>query len=269
MENFKLGFVGGGAMAEALVKGVLAAGLLEPLSVYVADHKQGRCDYLKEKYGVQAGVKAQDFLSGLDAAVLAVKPQAAAAAIAEMRGGLKEGAAVISVVAGLTLAELEKSFESQPVLRVMPNTPAAVGEAMSAIAAGKNAGESAVSMALRLFGAVGKAVAVDEKAMDAVTGLSGSGPGYAFVIMDALADAGVRAGLARPAAITLAAQALLGAAKMVLESGEHPAALRDKVASPGGTTIAGIYALEKGGVRAALMDAVAAATEKSKAMGKN
>ena len=176
---------------------------------------------------------------------------------------------VISVIAGLTLKSLETYFVQQPVVRVMPNTPVAVGEGMSAIALGKNTSELNGKTVETIFNAVGKAVILQESAIDAVTGLSGSGPGYAFVMMDALADAGVKVGLPRQISIMLAAQTLLGAAKMVLETGEHPAVLRDKVTSPGGTTIAGIHVLEQKGVRAALIDAVEAATNKSKAMGKS
>ena len=150
----------------------------------------------------------------------------------------------------------------------MPNTPVAVGAGMSAVSLGSKASPADGALVEKIFGAVGKAVIVKESAMDAVTGLSGSGPGYGFLIIDALADAGVHAGLPRASAITLAAQTLLGAAKMVLETGMHPAALRDQVTSPAGTTIAGIRVLEQQGVRGALMDAVQAAADKSKAMGK-
>lgn len=268
MDDFKIGFMGGGAMAEAIVGGILNAKLLPPGSIYVSDHKQARCDYFKGKYGAQAEVNIQTFLPEIDILVLAIKPQSADAAIREVYDKVKPTTIIVSVIAGLALAELEKNFGAQPVVRVMPNTPAAVGEGMSALALGKNAGENAAQMVLRIFNAVGRALVVEEKAMDAVTGLSGSGPGYAFVMIDALADAGVKGGLPRKTAITLAAQTLLGAAKMVLELDEHPAVLRDKVTSPGGTTIAGIHVMEQCGVRAALINAVEASAEKSKAMGK-
>ena len=154
-----------------------------------------------------------------------------------------------------------------PVIRVMPNTPVAVGEGMTALALGSKADNEDGTVAQKIFDSVGKTVLLPESAMDAVTGLSGSGPGYGFVIIDALADAGVKVGLTRKDAITLAAQTLLGSAKMVLETGEHPAKLRDMVTSPAGTTIAGIHVLEQAGLRAALIDAVEAATLRSKAMG--
>ncbi|SEJ11821.1 pyrroline-5-carboxylate reductase [Propionispira arboris] len=264
-----IGFIGGGAMAEAMIGGILANKLFTPDEVYVSDHKIKRCEQLHTLYGAQAAVNASTFLEKLDIVVLAIKPQAAQAAIESIVKLVNADTIVISVIAGLTLKSLETYFVQQPVVRVMPNTPVAVGAGMSAIALGKNASEQNGKTVESIFNAVGKAVILQESAIDAVTGLSGSGPGYVFVMIDALADAGVNAGLPRQTSIMLAAQTLLGAAKMVLETGEHPAVLRDKVTSPGGTTIAGIHVLEQKGVRAALIDAVEAATNKSKAMGKS
>jgi len=264
-----IGFIGGGAMAEAMLGGILANKLFAPAEVYVSDHKMKRCEQLHTLYGVHAALDASTFLDKLDIVVLAIKPQAAQIAIESIVKFVKPDTMVISVIAGLTLNSLETYFVKQPVVRVMPNTPVAVGAGMSAIALGKNTSELNGKTVETIFNAVGKAVILQESAIDAVTGLSGSGPGYAFIMIDALADAGVNAGLPRQISIMLAAQTLLGAAKMVLETGEHPAVLRDKVTSPGGTTIAGIHVLEQKGVRAALIDAVEAATNKSKAMGKS
>ena len=264
-----IGFIGGGAMAEAMLGGILANKLFAPAEVYVSDHKMKRCEQLHTLYGVHAALDASTFLDKLDIVVLAIKPQVAQIAIESIVKFVKPDTMVISVIAGLTLNSLETYFVKQPVVRVMPNTPVAVGAGMSAIALGKNTSELNGKTVETIFNAVGKAVILQESAIDAVTGLSGSGPGYAFVMIDALADAGVNAGLPRQISIMLAAQTLLGAAKMVLETGEHPAVLRDKVTSPGGTTIAGIHVLEQKGVRAALIDAVEAATNKSKAMGKS
>lgn len=264
----KIGFIGAGAMAEALVKGILEKKLLLAQDLYLSDHKTERCEYLKKTYQVQAFVGANGFLDKIDVLFLAIKPQAALKAINEIQDKLSGKVLIISIIAGMTLDHLEGFFQAQPVIRVMPNTPVAVGEGMSAFALGKRAADEEAAVVEKLLSAVGKAILVKEEAMDAVTGLSGSGPGYAFVMIDALADAGVHAGLPRKTAITLAAQTLLGAAKMVLETGQHPAVLRDQVTSPAGTTIAGVRVLEQKGVRAALIDAVAAATEKSKAMGK-
>ena len=264
-----IGFIGGGAMAEAMIGGILANKLFAPSEVYVSDHKIKRCEQLHTLYGAQAALDASTFLDKLDIVVLAIKPQAAKIAIESIVKLVKADTIVISVIAGLTLKSLETYFVQQSVVRVMPNTPVAVGAGMSAIALGKNTSELNGKTVETIFNAVGKAVILQESAIDAVTGLSGSGPGYAFVMIDALADAGVNVGLPRQISIMLAAQTLLGAAKMVLETGEHPAVLRDKVTSPGGTTITGIHVLEEKGVRAALIDAVEAATNKSKAMGKS
>lgn len=264
----KIGFIGAGAMAEAMLSGILKNKIAAPQDIFLSDHKTARCQYLQTTYGVNAAVSADAFVSGSDILFLAIKPQAAQAAIKEVCKNVRPDTIVVSVVAGLTTDVLEKDFLVQPVIRVMPNTPVSVGEGMSAISLGKNASAENGQAIEKIFTAVGKAVVVKESDMDAVTGLSGSGPGYGFVIIDALADAGVNAGLPRQTAITLAAQTLLGAAKMVLETGEHPAALRDKVTSPAGTTIAGVRVLEQRAIRAALIDAVQAAADKSKAMGK-
>ena len=265
----KIGFIGGGAMAEALVKGLLSQEVVAPSDIYISDHKQKRCDSLSAEYKVQASVGGQAFLSVVDVLFLAIKPQAADAAMQEVYQAVRKDTLIVSIVAGLTLPVLEKYFTVQPVVRVMPNTPLAVGEGMSAFALGTNAGEADANCIQQLLSAAGKAVQVKENVMDAVTGLSGSGPAYAFLMIDALSDGGVAAGLPRQAAITLAAQTMLGAARMVLETGQHPDILRDQVTSPAGTTIAGVRVMEQQGVRGALIDAVLAATEKSKAMGKS
>jgi pyrroline-5-carboxylate reductase len=176
---------------------------------------------------------------------------------------------VISIAAGITIGRIEKLLTGNPrVIRVMPNTPALVLAGAAGIAAGTSAGKDDLDIAQEIFNAVGRAVVVEEKLMDAVTGLSGSGPAYVFMIIDALSDAGVKAGLPRPLALELAAQTVFGSAKMVLETKEHPAKLRDMVTSPGGTTIEGLHALEKGKLRATLMNAVEAATARSRELGK-
>lgn len=267
MESYTIGFIGGGAMAEAIVSGVLKAGLLAPEQIYVADHKAERCAYLTDTYGVRAALDACAFAGRVEYLVLAVKPQVADASMRQVAGAVRADAAIVSIVAGLSIAKLEAQFPAQAVVRVMPNTPVAVGEGMSAVALGAKATARTGEVVTTLFAACGKALVVSEKAIEGVTGLSGSGPGYAFVIIDALADAGVKVGLPRKTAITLAAQTLLGAAKMVLETGKHPAELRDMVTSPGGTTIAGIHAMERRAVRAALIEAVEASVEQSKALG--
>ena len=267
MLDLRLGFIGGGAMAAAITAGLVAQKAADPGSIYISDHKAPRCAVLEKKYGVRASV-GKSFVRDTDVVILAVKPQVIKAAVAEVQPLLKDGALVISIVAGLTLKDLESFFPGHAVIRVMPNTPLAVGAGMSAYACGSAVTERDASIADAIFAASGFAIHVDEHVMDAVTGLSGSGPAYAFLMIDALADGGVAAGLKRPYAIQMAAQTLLGAAKMVLEQGRHPDVLRDQVTSPGGTTIAGVRVLEQRGVRGALIDAVLAATEKSAELGK-
>ena len=264
----KIGFIGGGAMAEALIGGIIKHKIAALADIYISDHKKDRCTYLSDTYGVAAEVGADSFIGKIDVLFLAIKPQSAQKAMKEVYVQVNQKTVVVSIVAGLLTTNIEKYFSMQPVIRVMPNTPVSVGEGMSVLALGKNASEEDGRKIQTILSAVGKALVVKEAAMDAVTGLSGSGPGYAFVIIDALSDAGVQAGLSRKTSITLAAQTLLGAAKMVLETGKHPAELRDQVTSPAGTTIAGVCVMEQRAVRAALIDAVLAATDKSKEMGK-
>lgn len=264
----KIGFIGGGAMAEALTCGILAQDVAAPEDIYISDHKQQRCDALHEMYQVQAMVGAESFLAMVDVLFLAVKPQAALTAMQEIKAFVRDDTLLISIVAGLTIPVLEQYFTVQPVVRVMPNTPMSVGAGMSAYALGSRTQQQDSERVQAILSAAGEAICVKEAAMDAVTGLSGSGPAYGFLMIDALADGGVAAGLPRQAAIMLAAQTLLGAAKMVLETGKHPDVLRDQVTSPAGTTIAGVRVMEQQGVRGALIDAVLAATEKSMTMGK-
>lgn len=264
----KIGFIGGGAMAEAIICGIVAQPSFNSQEIYVSDHKVKRCGYLKNKYKINASVGAQSFINSLDVVILAIKPQVAVKAIEEIKNDVGKNTVIISIIAGLTLDSLEKDFPGNPVVRVMPNTPMAVGEGMSAIALGNKAQKKHGEIAEKIFASAGKAIIVEEKLIDAVSGVSGSGPAFIFVIIDAMSDAGVKAGLKRDAAIELAAQTVLGSAKMVLESGLHPAQLRDQVTSPGGTTIEGVYVMEQRGVRGAMIEAVTAAVEKSKVMGK-
>lgn len=267
MENYNIGFVGGGAMAEALLSGILQKNLVKCSSIFVSEIVAERRQYLSDKYNINVYETAQDLVAKVNILFLTVKPQVVANVLSELQPIVKKDTLIVSVVAGLKIDKIEAAFKENAVVRVMPNTPVAVGEGMTALALGTNAQATDGEIAQKIFNAVGKTVLLGESSMDAVTGLSGSGPGYAFVIIDALADAGVKVGLTRKDAITLAAQTLLGSAKMVLETGEHPAKLRDMVTSPAGTTIAGIHVLEQAGLRAALIDAVEVATLRSKNMG--
>ena len=279
----KLGFIGGGKMAAALIKGVLKSGLCAPADITVSDVHAPSAEKLRADTGVTVAASNAELVGASDAIVLAVKPGDALAAIqgvttqqmeSSMRWAWQSGSAgnggklLISIVAGLSIATLEKAAgEKLRIIRVMPNTPALVLAGASAFATGTQATEEDAEIAQKIFGGVGIAVRVKESLLDAVTGLSGSGPAYVYTVIEALADGGVLMGLPRDLALQLAAKTVAGAAEMVLQTGLHPAVLRDQVASPGGTTIAGIEALEAGGLRAALIAAVRAATERSAALG--
>jgi pyrroline-5-carboxylate reductase len=264
----KIAFLGGGNMAEALIKGILAAGTAKVGQISVTDISFDRLEYLKKAYGIIVQKSNKDAMSQADVVLLCVKPQVMDKLLEEVAPAAGSGKLVISIAAGITLARIEKALTANPrVVRVMPNTPALVLAGAAALAGGKNATGDDLAVAQSIFNSVGRAVVVEEKLMDAVTGLSGSGPAYVFMIIDALSDAGVKAGLPRQLALELAAQTVYGSAKMVLETGEHPGKLRDMVTSPGGTTIEGLHALEKGKLRATLMNAVEAATARSRELG--
>jgi pyrroline-5-carboxylate reductase len=267
LENVKLGFIGGGAMAEAITAGLVGKNVIPGKNIFISDHKADRCKELAQKYGVQAKVGA-DFLSQVDFLILAVKPQVASKALEEIKGDMTKESVLVSIVAGLTLASLQETLGELPMVRVMPNTPLAVGAGMTAFAVNDLVDASACAAVQEIFSSGGEAIQVKEAQLDAVTGLSGSGPAYGFLVIDALADRGVAAGFRRADAIKLAAQTMLGAAQMVLKTGSHPDVLRDQVTSPAGTTIEGVRVLEKNGLRSSLIEAVVAAAEKSKALGK-
>lgn len=262
-----LSFVGGGRMAEALISGVLSSRSYKADRIHVADPDTARLDHLKRQYGIQIGLTNHEAAVSGDVVVLAVKPQVTAEILKELEDVLRKRL-VISVIAGVRLGRfLEACGMQAHVIRAMPNTPAMVGEGMTALAIGPGVGENEVACARQIFESVGKVVRIDERFMDAVTGLSGSGPAYVFLMIEAMADGGVKMGLPRETASLLAAQTVLGAARMVLETGRHPARLKDEVASPGGTTIAGLHRLEQGSFRGLLIDAVEAAAKRSQELG--
>ena len=253
--------VGGGRMGEALLGGLLSAGWAEPSELCVVEPIALRREELTAAF---PGVAIETEPVAADGAVVAVKPTDVPAACTALVGaGVGR---VLSIAAGVTLRALEESLPGLPVVRAMPNTPALVGEGAAAIAAGSLAGDDDLAWAESVLGAVGVVVRVPERLLDAVTGLSGSGPAYVFLVAEALIEAGVLAGLPREVSRTLTVQTLLGSARLLAE-GDDPAALRAAVTSPGGTTAAGLRALEAAGVRSALLEAVAAATERSKQLG--
>lgn len=263
----RIGFIGAGQMATALGQGLVKAGLIEPAGLVASDP----APEARERFvAATGGAVAKDNLGVVqqaDVIWLAVKPQQMAAVLAELRGRL-QGKLVISIAAGIRLGQIAEGLGRGPrLVRVMPNTPCLVGQGAAAYCLGPDATADDGRLVQRLLEAVGVACQVDEKLMDAVTGLSGSGPAFVYVMIEALSDGGVRAGLPRPVATLLAAQTVRGAAEMVIATKEHPGVLKDRVASPGGTTIAGLQALEMGGLRAALMAAVEAATKRSLELG--
>ncbi|HTP04703.1 MAG TPA: pyrroline-5-carboxylate reductase [Nitrospirota bacterium] len=265
----KIAFLGGGNMAEALVKGLIAAGTVTPERILVTDLSPDRLEHLRKTYGIFMHKSNEDAALEAGVIILSVKPPVIEKVLGEIATAVDDKKLVISIAAGIAIAKIERALrDGSRVVRAMPNTPALVLAGAAALASGKNATVDDLAVAQNIFNSVGRSVVVDEKLMDAVTGLSGSGPAYVFMIIDALSDAGVKAGLPRQLALELAAQTVYGAAKMVLETKEHPGKLRDMVTSPGGTTIEGLHALEKGKLRATLMNAVEAATARSKELGK-
>ena len=268
LQGMKIGFIGGGNMAEALIKGLLAGGVPAQL-LLVAEPSVERQAHLTSRYGITIVGHNTDIARQCQTVIIAVKPQIASWVLQEISGELPADTPLISIMAGVTTAAMEAAFPGAArVVRVMPNTPALVLEAASAIARGLHATDDDISLARRIFELVGKTWVVDEKLLDAVTGLSGSGPAYVMTFIEALADAGVRNGLPRDIAAGLAVQTVYGSAKLLLDTHEHPALLREKVTSPGGTTIAGLHVLENGAFRGNIISAVEAATERSRELGK-
>lgn len=267
--NARIGFLGAGAMGEALAAGVIHAGTA-PERVRVADPLAERAKQLEQRLGVHAGTDNREVVADSDVVVLAVKPGLVAEVLAGVREEPRAGEVLwISIAAGVPLARLEAGLPSGArIIRAMPNTPALVGAGATGFVANAACRPEDRSLAQTLFEAVGMAWETsDEALLDAVTGLSGSGPAYVFALLEALADAGTSMGLPPEAAGALATQTVYGAAKLALETGRSPADLRRQVSSPGGTTLAGLEALERGGMRAAVAAAVAAATARSKELG--
>ena len=257
------GFVGAGKMATALIRGMIRDGT-PPESISASDPDPRVRASLVGETGVPTFDSNAEVIQHSDVVVLAVKPQVMAGVLAEIRPLITADHLVVSVAAGVTLATLSDGLgPGRRIARAMPNTPALVGEGAAAYCLGPVAKEGDDATVAGCLEAVGRSFRMPEGLLDAVTGLSGSGPAFVYVMIEALADGGVRAGLPREIALALAAQTVLGAAKMVLETGEHPGSLKDQVTSPAGTTIAGLHALERGGIRAALMDAVGAAHARS------
>jgi pyrroline-5-carboxylate reductase len=264
-----IGFLGGGQMAEALIKGILAAGVAEAEHLLAVDPAPERRQQLADQYKIAVAADGSG-LGDCRIIVLAVKPQVMGKVLTQNLQYLHGEQLVISIAAGISLDFLEAVLNERGcrVVRVMPNTPALVMESASALCGGSRATADDLDRARLIFDAVGTSVVLTEAEMDAVTGLSGSGPAYVFSFIEALIDSGVKVGLARPVAEKLALQTIIGSVRLAQSTGTHPAALRAMVTSPGGTTIAGLHELERAGFQGIIMDAVAAATERSRELGR-
>jgi len=262
----KIGFIGAGQMAKALASGFVNANKLAGGDVAICDPSAEACTaFQSEVSGAKVCELAADVIESSDIVFLAVKPQHMSGVFPSVSNS--PSCLFVSIAAGITLAQLENGLKTDRVIRVMPNTPCLVGVGASGYSRAAGASEEDSKYIGDLLNSVGVAFELPEKLIDAVTGLSGSGPAFVYQVIEAMSDGGVRVGLPRNVATQLAAQTVLGAAKMVLETGEHTGVLKDRVASPGGTTIEGLHALESGGLRATLIDAVKTATERSKELG--
>jgi pyrroline-5-carboxylate reductase len=263
-----IGLVGGGQMGEALIRGMIHSGLMVPGKIMVLEPDAERATHLQHEYGVRPAVDEALLASECPVIILAVKPQIMAAVLARYKNHITGHHLVISIAAGISIRALENGLGADTrIVRVMPNTPALVLAGASALSANSKATGDDIATARRIFSAIGICVEVSEPLLDAVTGLSGSGPGYVFTFIEALIDGGVLAGLPRDTAEKLVLQTVFGAAKLAIESGEPPAVLKGRVTSPGGTTITGLQVLEESGFRGSVMTAVAAAAERSRELG--
>ncbi len=266
----RIGLIGTGRMATALARGWVQSGWLAAENVRGTDVLPAAREQFTKATACRTVATVSEVLTDSEVVVLAVKPQHMGGVLAEMRALVAEKHLIVSIAAGVPLGALSETLGSdRRLVRVMPNTPALIGAGAAAFALGGQATPADAQLVEQMLSTVGLAVEVPESLLDAVTGLSGSGPAYVYQIIEALSDGGVRVGLPRDIATKLAAQTVLGAARMVLETGEHPGTLKDAVTSPGGTTIAGLHALEAGGVRGHLINAVVAATQRSRELGQS
>ncbi len=264
-----IGFIGGGNMGEALIRGLISASLFSADKVFAFDVIESRIKYLEKEFAIKGRGDIAELARTCSIIVIAVKPQTISGVLDTLSAHLSHKPLVISIAAGVALSSLEQRLpEGTAAVRVMPNAPALVQEAASALSRGKGVSDAQMEMSLALFRAVGKAVEIDEKLMNAVTGLSGSGPAYVLLMIEALIDAGVLMGLPRQAAKDLVVQTVSGTCTLLETTGKHPAELRDVITSPGGTTIHGLQVLESYSVRSALMECVEAATNRSAELGK-
>ena len=269
LNNKTIGMIGTGNMANALIDGLIRSGATQAENIICSDASERQLEIAQKKFNVATTTNNIEVIQKADIIIYAIKPQIMASVLKETADHLDKSKLIISIAAGVPLAAIEALLQKDlRLIRVMPNVAVAVREGATAIAAGDHATKEDVELAMAIFNSVGKSIFLKENyLMDAITGLSGSGPAYIFMIVDALADAGVKVGLSRKDALLLASQTILGSAKLLLETETHPGQLKDSVTSPGGTAIAGLHTLEKGGLRTTLINAVEAATNRSKDLG--
>ena len=270
MAQYKIGFIGCGNMGSAMLKGILASGLASKNDVIVSVHTEATAKRIEESFGVKAVTDNEFAVKEADTVILAIKPVMFDSVIPEIKDAISSEKLIISVAAGKTIKAIEDYFSKAGlrIVRAMPNTPAMVGEGMSALVAGEGVTDSDKEYALSIFESFGKAEYITENLMDAVIGVSGSSPAYVYMFIEALADGAVAEGMPRDKAYKFASQSVLGSAKMVLETGEHPGKLKDAVCSPGGTTIEAVAVLEEQGLRQAVIAGERAAAKKSRDMSK-
>ena len=268
LAGLRIAFVGAGNMAEAMIAGLLHAKLVHPAQLVASDIVPSRLESLQQTYGVETTGSNREAVSGAQVIVFAVEPQILDEVLGEVAPGIGSDVLIVSVAAGYPIARIARQVHgAQRIVRAMPNTPSSIREGVTALTYGTDLSENHVAIARAMFEVIGTVVVVAERSMDVVTGLSGSGPAYVYIMIEALADGGVKMGLPRETAQLLAAQTVAGAARLVIESHEHPGVLKDRVASPGGTTVAGLHELERGRFRATLMSAVEAASRRSAELG--
>ena len=268
LKEKKIGIIGTGNMGEALIDGLIHSRSSVPENIICSDIRKDKLKLIREKYGITTKTNNIDVVKASDIIIYAIKPQIMTNILKETADYLDSSKLIISIAAGVPLSSIESCLNMElRLVRVMPNIAASVKEGASAIASGGHVLKNDLQAAKAVFDSVGKSVIIEESLMDAITGLSGSGPAYIFLIVDALADAGVKMGLSRDDSLFLSSQTVLGAAKLLIDTKEHPGKLKDKVTSPGGTAIAGLHTLEEGGLRTTLINAVEAATHRAKELG--
>lgn len=267
--NKKIGFIGCGNMAQAMISGMIKSGLIKKENIKGSGTKANKLKSIEEKYGIKTTLDNKEAAKDADILILSVKPHIYPVVIEEIKDSVKAGVIIVTIAPGITMETINKTFgKDLKVVRTMPNTPAMVGEGMSALCSNSLVSEEELNEVVKLFECFGKAEIIEERLMDAVPAVSGSSPAYVYMFIEALADGAVRDGIPREKAYKMAAQAVLGSAKMVLETGMHPGTLKDNVCSPGGTTIEAVFALEKNNFRGTIIEAMKACTDKTREMSK-